>query len=217
MNKRFKDETGKRYGRLVVIKRVENIGSAGAFLCKCDCGNEKIVTGNSLRTGATKSCGCLLVEHAKENGKIFVTHGLSRTRLHKIWMAMRARCSKPHNTSYFKYGARGIKVCDEWQDFMTFAKWAYNNGYSDSLSIDRIDNNGNYEPNNCRWTDAVTQANNTRRNVFLLYHGEKKTMTEWCRELNVPVSRIKERLKKGWSVSDALEKPPLKRRDRNVI
>jgi hypothetical protein len=100
---------------------------------------------------------------------------------------------------------------------MTFAKWAYNNGYSDSLSIDRIDNNGNYEPNNCRWTDAVTQANNTRRNVFLLYHGEKKTMTEWCRELNVPVSRIKERLKKGWSVSDALEKPPLKRRDRNVI
>lgn len=215
--KRVIDETGKRYGRLVVEKRVENIGAAAAFLCKCDCGKEKIVTGSHLRTGVTKSCGCLLVKHGKENGKLFITHGITGTRLYRIWRAMRARCQNPKSTAYFKYGARGITVCDEWQDFTNFAKWAKENGYDENLSIDRIDNNGSYTPENCRWTTPRVQGNNTRRNVFLVYNGEKKTMTEWCRFLNVPVSRVKERLKKGWSVKDALEIPPLKRRVRNGI
>jgi hypothetical protein len=213
----FKDETGKRYGLLYVVKRVKNKGSAASFLCKCDCGNEKIVTGNSLRRGCTKSCGCLLIKHAKGNGKNFITHGHSRTRLHRIWMRMRARCGNPHDSCYHKYGARGIFVCEEWQDFMNFYTWSHEHGYSDNLSIDRIDNDYGYTPDNCRWTTPLVQGNNTRRNVYIVYKGERKTLTEWCRELNVPVSRVRERLRKGWDIDKALECPPLKRRVKNVI
>lgn len=151
------DLTGQRFGKLVVLHRVDRGNKAKVeWLCKCDCGNESIVRGSNLRNGHIRSCGCLISETNRK-------HGQWDTRIYRIYYAMKQRAQNPNSPHYKYYGALGIKVCDEWdKSFEAFYNWAIQNGYSDDLSIDRIDPNGDYEPSNCRWADKVTQSFNRK-------------------------------------------------------
>lgn len=154
------DLTGQKFGRLTVLERTENKGIQVCWKCQCDCENITTTTSYHLRHGHTQSCGCLQKERTVKAHK---THGKLQTRLHGIWTGMKARCFNPNRKMYQYYGGRGIKVCDEWKDsFQAFYDWAMSNGYEDHLTIDRIDNDGNYCPENCRWVSVQTQNCNKR-------------------------------------------------------
>lgn len=172
------DRTGEVYGLLKVVSRdADALHPCGSktvkWLCKCACGNEISVDVNNLRTGHTKSCGCISVKIPNGMKHGYLRNG-TKHRLYVIWTNMKRRCKSETNPDYKNYGGRGISVCDEWENnFSSFAEWALNNGYSDQLTIDRIDNDGDYSPQNCRWTTMLIQRHNQRRlnDLAQLYRG----------------------------------------------
>lgn len=207
------DLTGKKFGRLLVLERAENRGKQVYWKCRCECGNTKEINGAKLKNGHTKSCGCLAKEksayriiHASRN----VKHGMSDTRLYRIYKKMYRRCYRPQTKWYENYGGRGITICPEWlgeHGFENFAKWSFENGYADNLSIDRINNDKGYSPDNCRWATAKEQANNTRSTVFLTYKGETKSASEWAEITGIRQDALTMRKRNGWTDEECIETP----------
>lgn len=208
MRRPHKDIAGQRFGRLVAI---EYLGKS-LWLCKCDCGNTSTPKSWSLRSGTTQSCGCL---HKEIVGKKSTKHGLGDTRIYSIWRNMKQRCNNPNATKYEIYGGKGIKVCNEWLDFNNFYKWATENGYEDSLSIDRIDGNKDYTPDNCRWTTYQVQANNTTQNHYLTHIGKTQTISGWAEEIGIEQNTLNTRIARGWSVEKALTTKPINKLKRD--
>ena len=171
------DLSGKRYGNLVALNFLRsNEKGTSIWLCRCDCGNEIEVSYNNLKSGNTKSCGCWHEKHSE-----------SKSRLYKCWQGMKSRCEYKKDNNYHNYGARGISVCNEWSNsYISFRNWAVNNGYKNTLTLDRIDVNGNYEPLNCRWATDEIQQNNRRNNVYIEYNGEKLTLRQIAKKYSEP-------------------------------
>ena len=202
--RRYIASPGDRYGSLTVIREVESIDHKGyknrMVLCHCDCGDEKVVRFEYLRSGHTKSCGCLVKDILMVTR---TTHGAYKTRLYRVWNGMKNRCRNKNIKSYKTYGARGIRVCDEWQNFEAFRDWALSNSYQDDLTIERKDNNGNYEPGNCTWIPFEQQARNKTNNRYVTYNGETKVLVEWAEQLGIDYDILQGRLAGGWSVERA--------------
>lgn len=197
---------GKKYGRLLVIKRMKSVNGKAKWLCKCDCGNECVVYATSLKSGNTQSCGCYKRENAK---KLYSTVRQNDKRLYAVWNGIKQRCTNPNNTAYHNYGGRGIKICNEWaNNYKSFYDWAISAGYKKGKEIDRIDNNGNYEPDNCRFVDEETQANNKRNVRLYTINGITKSLSQWCKDYDLDYYMVRQRIYKlGWTIEDALNKP----------
>lgn len=178
--------------------------------CVCECGNTKNISARDLEKGNIRSCGCLYNE---TRGKANITHGKSGTRLHEIWRNMKRRCYNPNSTGYEKYGGKGVSICNEWIDnFQSFYDWSMNNGYNDSLTIDRIDNDGDYSPENCRWVTMKVQSNNKGSNRIIEINGESKTLKQWSDFSGIKSVTIQRRMQLGWKNEDLL-KPVRKHKD----
>jgi hypothetical protein len=201
--KRLDVRPGDKFGRLTIIREVDMRNNRRRFLCKCECGNQKEVALAGLSNG-TSSCGCLQREVTTKRNS---THGKSRTTLYRRWAHMIGRCYNPRDKRYPLYGGRGISVCEQWRDFYNFYLWAINNGYSKSLTLDRIDPHGNYESQNCRWVTWKKQQNNRTNNRFIKCFGIKRTCQEWSEITGIKESTIRWRLDNNWSVEKALFKP----------
>lgn len=204
---RFVDLTGKRYGRLIVVGRAEN-GPRGKVNWKClrDCGKYTVVRGDHLKSGETTSCGCFNVDTLTARLR---THGDTGSGLYAVYRTMIARCENANNGQFLNYGGRGISVCPEWRrSYEAFREWAIKAGYKPGLSIDRIDFDGDYHPDNCRWATPKMQGNNKRNNHRVTCKGVTKTIAEWADETGIPQSTIFQRIwKLGWSDEDAVTTP----------
>lgn len=197
------DLTGQRFGNLVVIERANDIGGYVAWKCRCDCGNELVMKSIRLRNRKWKMCkNC----ESKQRQEARVTD----RRLYGVWEGICSRCNTPSSGAYEYYGGRGIKICKEWKDYLAFEKWALSSGYDETAphgqcTLDRIDVNGDYEPNNCRWITQKQQSLNTRRSRVLMLNGESMTAKEWADKLGMPYGRLISRVNKlGWSDERAL-------------
>ena len=205
------DLIGQKFGMLTVLAQAnDKIRSDGTHIvmwhCMCDCGNEIIVNSGTLKSGHTKSCGCLQGEHHNDSN-----HKTGKTRLYRIWGDMKQRCYNKNNLNFKNYGGRGIVICDEWKNsYIKFKEWAIKNGYNDDLTIEITDVNGNYCPENCKWATQLEQANNTRTNRMITFNGETLTWTQWNKKLGFKRGVLEYRLKKGWSIEKALTTPLLK-------
>ena len=198
------DITGKKFGNLIAIKKI----TSTHWLFKCSCGMEEIKPKDAVMRGISKRCRkCGRAVTGLKNS----THRMSETRLYECWRDMRNRCYLKTQKNYKNYGGRGIKVCDEWKnDFMSFCDWSLKNGYSDNLTLDRIDVNGNYCPENCRWITRKEQSRNTRRNVFITLNGKTQILSDWIKFARISFQTYYNRKKKGFSDSEIL----LKNRDK---
>lgn len=214
---KYIDITGQKFGKLTVIKRVENHITTGGqtkvmWLCRCDClGENSEITTNSqnLRNGRTKSCGC--VSSRNTIGERSKTHGMAGTTLYAAWEAIKQRCENPNSSSYHRYGAIGRKMYKEWYEsyeaFYDYVSKLPNFGEK-GYTLDRIDNTKGYEPNNVRWADKITQSNNRRNNHYIEYNGKKQSLSQWAREYSMPFSTLSQRLNKyHWSFEKAITTP----------
>ncbi len=175
---KLKDLTGMKFGRLTVIERIENKNKKTCWRCRCDCGNEISVISTNLTQAHTQSCGCL---HDETASKMHIKHALCHTKIYRTWASIKDRCLKPQNKSYKNYGGRGITMCPAWiDDFLAFCNYVSTLEHfgEEGYSLDRIDNDGNYEPGNLRWANRKTQGRNTRRNVSVEYEGVIITLSE---------------------------------------
>lgn len=194
------DLAGTRIGKLKVLEpaktRISPCGSKKAYwLCECDCGHKKEIAAASLISKSVMSCGCTVKEKVSMLNK---THGKARTRLYRIWCAMKSRCNNKNFWEYANYGGRGITVCDEWESsFEAFESWAITNGYTEFLTIDRIDNMKGYNPTNCRWIPKEKQSANRRNSIYITAFDETLSPTEWAAKLGISYSTIVYRYHKG--------------------
>lgn len=203
MRKKLVDMTGQQIGRWTVLNRTANPnGGRDAFwLCQCDCGTIRPVNGSVLRRGGSHSCGCLTTEQLVQRT---FKHGDGKSKLHTIWYNMIARCTNPSTDSYHLYGARGIKVCAEWLDYLTFKSWAMNSGYDPQLTLERKDSNGNYNTDNCTWATVKEQANNRRTNHILTVNGTSLTIAQWADITGIKYGTLWRRIKLGWPPEKAI-------------
>lgn len=196
---KFVDITGKTFNKLTAVSFHHKDKRGKAYwLFRCSCGKEVITRKGSVTSGEIKSCGC---SHKEQN----ITHGLSKSNLYFVFQAMKQRCYNKSNLGYSEYGGRGITICDEWlTNPESFYTWAIENGYKRGLSIDRIDNNKGYSPENCRWATQEQQQKNKRTNLSLTYKGKTCCASEWSDLYKVPRRKVYWRLSKGWSFEEAL-------------
>lgn len=202
----FVDITGQKFGRLTVLSvhQSSHPGSRTKWLCQCECGNTTIVTISRLRNGKTKSCGCLRKETCRKN---FTIHGSYKLPLHAVWNTMLSRCNNKNSSSYLDYGGRGISVCEEWHKYELFEAWAFSHGYISGLTIERVNNEKGYNPENCIWISKRQQARNKRNTRYLSFNGVSKSVLDWSDEVGISTSTIYARIRMGWSIKDALSKP----------
>lgn len=213
-----KDMTGFKSEHITVIERAGTKGRQAMWLCKCSCGKMFVVSGGSLRKGKTKSCGHIRYDLSERRKLAYRTiakgtHGDSRSRLYATWCDIKQRCYNPHSISYPNYGGRGIKMCDEWSNFSAFRDWAMENGYDPKArrgqcTIDRIDTDKDYSPDNCRWVTMKEQSNNRRNSYTITYNGETHSASGWSEITGIPGNVIYSRYKAGWPVGKILS--PLK-------
>lgn len=207
--KKYDSLIGKKFNSLEILK-LDKVNKSGQYyiLCKCNCGKIKSFRADRVLNGISKTCGC-----QNKNYKYGDHHNLSHkyANLYSMWNTMRHRCKNPQNNKFKDYGKRGISYCSEWDDFPTFLSWSVSNGYKKGLSLDRIDNNGNYEPKNCRWVTNKEQQRNTRKSHFVVYKNTKKTIAEWCELLELPYKTILYRILHNWGIEKSFE-TPIKRR-----
>lgn len=202
------DLTGKTFGKLFVIEYIGKISGANKWLCRCECGSLKAISGHSLRAGTTISCGC---ERKKRATASNTKHGQANTRLYQVWHKMKQRCDNPNVKQYKNYGGRGISYCAEWGEFSVFYEWAKTK-YKPGLTIERVDVDKNYSPDNCRFATNTEQQNNRRNNHFITYKGQKKTIAEWSIISGIDRRTIASRIDtRGWDPIKAITTPIDKR------
>ena len=209
------DLSNQRFGRLVVIEMVGTKTGHSIWKCLCDCGNVRLNVDSNLKTGSTKSCGCLQIDNLRKRS---TTHGDTPKKGHAVeyavWRSMKARCYNPKNKAYASYGGRGITVCDPWQSYAVFLS-DMGRRPSPNHSIDRLDNNGNYCKTNCRWVTHQEQIDNRRNTRMLTWNDQTKPLGTWAKELDIPYHYIHTRLYHGWSVDRALSTPVKRRASSN--
>lgn len=201
INTKKQKYVGKTFNYLEVmdIKRVDGYAYA---ICKCVCGNKKSIRLDHVLTGNTKSCGCKKYFNKKPTN---VKHNESRTRLYKIWVGMKGRCFNPRNSEYKNYGGRGITVCDEWLDYISFRNWAINNGYTNELTIERINVDLGYCSDNCKWIPLKEQLRNTTRTIYITYNGETLCANDWAKRFGIPHNSLVRRFRKGLPLEEVFK------------
>lgn len=211
MGKKIEINPGDRFFRLTIVGESEKKTKKHRyFLCECDCGKHTTVSMSQLRGGRTKSCGCLRNEHSRI---VNIRHGCKGKSIYNSWVSMRSRCNNKNNQDWKRYGGRGISICPEWNLFENFRDWSYINGYKEGLTIERKNNNGNYEPNNCTWILRGHQSYNRSTTRILEFNGLRLPMSLMARRHKLTIECLHKRLKKGMSIEMALTEPVKRRRN----